>query len=140
MLGTSECLRFKYFEVCCSMLMLSLERHISFLMDLKSACLEGAPGNPEFWERVTDLGRDISLVSKSEAMRLGGKSNITEAQATEVSKRSLLPEVVNYDGVTNLMVFFSVYSFRQLIGRLSTLGPTNSICIARYLLYQIPLC
>ncbi|KAI0089844.1 SPOC like C-terminal domain-containing protein [Irpex rosettiformis] len=56
-----------------------------FLIDLKSTCLEGRPGNPDFWERVTELGRDISLVSKSEAMRLGGKSNITEAQATEVS-------------------------------------------------------
>lgn len=60
----------------------------SFLVDLKSACLEGKPGNPGFWERVTDLGRDISLVSKSEAMRLGGRSHITEAQATEVSTRS----------------------------------------------------
>ena len=67
--------------------------HVSFLTDLKNACLEGKPGNQEFWERVTDLGRDISLVSKSEAARLGGKSNITEAQATEVSEVwSLVPK------------------------------------------------
>ncbi|KAI0344219.1 SPOC domain-like protein [Trametopsis cervina] len=54
-----------------------------FLLDLKSACLESKPGNSEFWERVTDFGRDISLVSKLEAARLGGKSNISEAQAAE---------------------------------------------------------
>lgn len=95
MLGTSECL----FHIVLTSSELMCRG--SFLMDLKSACLEGAPGNPEFWERVTDLGRDISLVSKSEAMRLGGKSNITEAQATEVSKRSLLSKVVCCDDVTD---------------------------------------
>lgn len=54
-------------------------------MDLKSACLDQNPGNREFWDRVSEIGRDIGLISKSEAERLGGKAKYNEAFATEVS-------------------------------------------------------
>jgi len=40
--------------------------------------------NPQFWEAVTQLGRDISLISVQEAKRLGGDSKVSENAATEV--------------------------------------------------------
>lgn len=37
------------------------------------------------------MGRDISLISTSEASKLGGKSNVSDARAAEVSKPNLNP-------------------------------------------------
>lgn len=61
-----------------------------FLPDLKKSCLHGQPGNPEFWSIFSKEGRNMSLISTSEAERLGGKSNISEDVATEVRFR-LIP-------------------------------------------------
>ncbi|KAH9949516.1 SPOC domain-like protein [Amylocystis lapponica] len=54
-----------------------------FLRDLRKSCLDKQPGNQAFWEQVKESGRDLSLISKFEAARLGGKSNISESQAAE---------------------------------------------------------
>lgn len=55
-----------------------------FLRDLRKACLDGKPGNVEFWSRVKDEGRVLSLISDKEAGRLGGTSDVTESEAAEV--------------------------------------------------------
>ncbi|KDQ54942.1 hypothetical protein JAAARDRAFT_196318 [Jaapia argillacea MUCL 33604] len=53
-----------------------------FLQELKDNCLSD-PGNPDFWNEVTKLGRSISLISKPEAAKHGGKSSISENLATK---------------------------------------------------------
>lgn len=55
----------------------------SFLPDLRQASVEKS-GDMDFWLRVRDLGRAISLISSSEASSLGGKSDISETKAAEV--------------------------------------------------------
>ncbi len=42
-------------------------------------------GSSDFWRRVTELGRNISLIGQLEAAKLGGDSDVSEAQATAVS-------------------------------------------------------
>lgn len=54
----------------------------AFLPDLRQASVEKS-GDPDFWLRVRDLGRAISLISSSEASSLGGKSDISETNAVE---------------------------------------------------------
>ncbi|CAL1697373.1 unnamed protein product [Somion occarium] len=54
-----------------------------FLRDLRKTCLEDEPGNKQFWSDATALGRGISLISKSEASKEGGRSNISDATAAE---------------------------------------------------------
>ncbi|GBE78688.1 ATP-dependent DNA helicase II subunit 2 [Sparassis crispa] len=54
-----------------------------FLPDLRKLCVDEQPGNKAFWARVKKLGRDISLISKPQARKLGGKSNISEAESIE---------------------------------------------------------
>ncbi|EGN94086.1 hypothetical protein SERLA73DRAFT_114994 [Serpula lacrymans var. lacrymans S7.3] len=60
-----------------------------FLQDLKKSCIS-YPGNQEFWTQVQKLGRDISLISTSEANKLGGISTVSDTAATEVSSRHVL--------------------------------------------------
>lgn len=55
-----------------------------FLSELKTRCTEPRTGKPKFWNKVSALGRSISLISKSEAAKQHGKSDITEAKAAEV--------------------------------------------------------
>lgn len=55
-----------------------------FLSELKARCTEPRTGKPKFWTKVSALGRSISLISKSEAAKQHGKSDITEAKAAEV--------------------------------------------------------
>ncbi|OBZ80021.1 ATP-dependent DNA helicase II subunit 2 [Grifola frondosa] len=54
-----------------------------FLRDLRKSCIDNKPGNPDFWAHVKELGREMSLISKLDAARAGGKSNISEAEAIE---------------------------------------------------------
>ncbi|KAF9560191.1 SPOC domain-like protein [Agrocybe pediades] len=53
-----------------------------FMRDLKKQCLARG-GNEEFWERVKEVGRDMSLISVQEAKRQGVSSAITENEAGE---------------------------------------------------------
>ena len=43
-----------------------------FLRNLREACMNGKPGNVEFWSRVKDEGRALSLISDKEASVRGG--------------------------------------------------------------------
>ncbi|GJE94221.1 ku80-like protein [Phanerochaete sordida] len=52
-----------------------------FLRDLKRRCLDDDPGNEYFWSKLSDLGRDVSLISASEAQRQGGRSDVSDAEA-----------------------------------------------------------
>ncbi|TFK47939.1 SPOC domain-like protein [Heliocybe sulcata] len=54
-----------------------------FIQDLKDSCLEEFPGNKDFWDDVSRLGRGISLISKPEAKAVGGRSGISEALAKQ---------------------------------------------------------
>ena len=56
-----------------------------FLRDLRRVCIEKRPGNKSFWSRVTEIGREVSLISTSEAKKQGGKSSVSDTQADEVS-------------------------------------------------------
>lgn len=55
-------------------------------MDLKESCLQ-EPGNPEFWQEVHELGRNISLISDPEAKKLGGSSEFSESASEAVCHR-----------------------------------------------------
>ena len=55
-----------------------------FLRDLKRCCLDDTPGNEYFWSKFSDLGRQVSLISESEAKRQGGKSDVPDAEADKV--------------------------------------------------------
>ncbi|EMD41347.1 hypothetical protein CERSUDRAFT_146244 [Gelatoporia subvermispora B] len=55
----------------------------AFLRQLHEVCLESKPGNKEFWTHVQGEGRTISLISKSEASKFGGTSDVTDAYAAE---------------------------------------------------------
>lgn len=58
---------------------------ISFLQDLRHTCLEEEPGNKDFWSQVQKLGREISLISKSETQSKADQAQaVTEARAAEV--------------------------------------------------------
>uniref|UniRef100_A0A8H7Y8Y4 ATP-dependent DNA helicase II subunit 2 n=1 Tax=Psilocybe cubensis TaxID=181762 RepID=A0A8H7Y8Y4_PSICU len=54
----------------------------AFLRDLKEKCLT-KPGNPNFWDKIRDVGRRLSLISKHEAKKLGGISDVTGDEAEE---------------------------------------------------------
>ncbi|THG94528.1 hypothetical protein EW026_g6962 [Hermanssonia centrifuga] len=55
----------------------------AFLRDLKRECVKDEEsGSSDFWRRVTELGRNISLIGQLEAAKLGGDSDVSEAQAT----------------------------------------------------------
>ncbi|KAF9448857.1 SPOC domain-like protein [Macrolepiota fuliginosa MF-IS2] len=54
----------------------------AFLPNLKEKCLQ-KPGNPEFWDEVKALGRDISLISNKEARKYGGAASVSERRAEE---------------------------------------------------------
>ncbi|PPQ66770.1 hypothetical protein CVT26_009756 [Gymnopilus dilepis] len=56
----------------------------SFIRDLKTKCLS-KPGNPGFWDRVKEAGRELGLISKQEAKKHGGDSDVSENEAGEVS-------------------------------------------------------
>ncbi|EPS98095.1 hypothetical protein FOMPIDRAFT_152276 [Fomitopsis schrenkii] len=55
----------------------------AFLRGLREACLDGKPANTEFWARVRDEGRALSIISDKEAGELGGKSDVTESESAE---------------------------------------------------------
>ncbi|OCH84687.1 ku80-like protein [Obba rivulosa] len=55
----------------------------AFLRQLRHVCLEERPGNKDFWEHVQGEGREISLISKSEASKFGGASDVTDAYAVQ---------------------------------------------------------
>ncbi|KAH9836702.1 SPOC like C-terminal domain-containing protein [Rhodofomes roseus] len=59
----------------------------AFLRNLREACLDGKPGNIEFWSRVKDESRMMSLISTTEANELGGKSDVSEPEAAEFIQR-----------------------------------------------------
>ncbi|KAG6333279.1 hypothetical protein ID866_5813 [Astraeus odoratus] len=50
------------------------------LKGLKEDCLSEM-GNKAFWSEVKKLGRDISLISSSEALKVGGVSRVSESAA-----------------------------------------------------------
>ncbi|KAI0725997.1 SPOC like C-terminal domain-containing protein [Fomitopsis betulina] len=53
----------------------------AFLRGLREACLDGKPGNTEFWARIKDEGRGLSLINDKDAGVLGGKSDVTESES-----------------------------------------------------------
>jgi len=52
----------------------------AFLQDLRDKCTS-EHGNQEFWSQVKDVGRTLSLISKTEAQTYGGTADILEIQA-----------------------------------------------------------
>ncbi|KAL4254498.1 ATP-dependent DNA helicase II subunit 2 [Abortiporus biennis] len=54
-----------------------------FLTELKTECVDEDPGNEAFWDKVVDVGRKISLISQTEAEKLGGKSDVSETRASQ---------------------------------------------------------
>ncbi|KAG5646900.1 hypothetical protein DXG03_001976 [Asterophora parasitica] len=60
----------------------------AFLTDLKYKCTS-TPGNPQFWDKVKNYGRTLSLISDEEAKKHGGASDITEREAEK--RHKLLP-------------------------------------------------
>jgi hypothetical protein len=56
---------------------------IRFLRSLRANCLDD-PGNKEFWMKVKEVGRKLSLISQSEATQHGGISDIRDDEADEV--------------------------------------------------------
>ena len=81
---------------------ISLTNTASFLHDLRKACLSN-PGNTEFWTDIQGQGREMSLISKSEAAKQGGISSITEPEAEQV--RPFWIQVLNLDDANNKKVF-----------------------------------
>ncbi|TFK19905.1 SPOC domain-like protein [Coprinopsis marcescibilis] len=55
----------------------------AFIVNLKSKC-NAKPGNPAFWNKVKEVGRDLSYISDKEAERFGGSAQYTEKQAKEL--------------------------------------------------------
>ncbi|KIY64504.1 SPOC domain-like protein, partial [Cylindrobasidium torrendii FP15055 ss-10] len=51
-----------------------------FLVALREKC-KGSPGNAKFWSELKAIGRDISLISESEAEKHGGESDYSESKA-----------------------------------------------------------
>lgn len=60
----------------------------SYLRDLKRACLSD-PGNSQFWEALRSKGSKMGLIGSSEAKRLGGTSDVSDAEAEVVSPSGL---------------------------------------------------
>lgn len=58
---------------------------ISFLKGLREACLAD-PGNPAFWQEIRKQGAKMSLIGKSEAKRQGGRSDVPDDVARDVSR------------------------------------------------------
>lgn len=54
-----------------------------FVRDLKDDC-HGEPGNTQFWGEVSQQGRGLSLISESEAEKLGGQSDVSDTVADKV--------------------------------------------------------
>ena len=54
----------------------------SILRKLKMECMK-EPGNPAFWDEVKK--NKLGLIAASEAARHGGRSNISDSSAEEVS-------------------------------------------------------
>ncbi|ETW87659.1 hypothetical protein HETIRDRAFT_41157 [Heterobasidion irregulare TC 32-1] len=57
----------------------------SFLKGLREACLAD-PGNPSFWQEIRKQGAKMSLIGKSEAKRQGGRSDVPDDVAHDVSR------------------------------------------------------
>jgi ATP-dependent DNA helicase 2 subunit 2 len=43
----------------------------------------------EFWAHVKDIGRSLSLISRTEAKKYGGMSDVSDKQAEEVRREDL---------------------------------------------------
>lgn len=54
------------------------------LKGLKKDCA-GMNGNKDFWVELQKLGRHMSLISSTEAKRVGGISDVSESAADSVS-------------------------------------------------------
>ncbi|EIN13322.1 ku80-like protein [Punctularia strigosozonata HHB-11173 SS5] len=57
-----------------------------FLRNLKDQCISQSPGNREFWSSVAEEGRELSLISDKEAKQHGGRSSVSEKEATNFMK------------------------------------------------------
>lgn len=77
MLGTSK------FHCCICFRNIDLITSLRILKGLKADCLEEM-GNKAFWSELKKLGRSISLISSSEAEKLGATSNVSESAAEAV--------------------------------------------------------
>ena len=55
----------------------------SFLAELRKTCAESRI--PAFWTKVVQSGKKLGLIAKTEAKKYGGSSNVTDAQAEQVS-------------------------------------------------------
>jgi hypothetical protein len=63
------------------------------LRELKNACLKD-PGNPAFWSEVKKHRADLGLITVSEAVKHGGKSNI-DGSTEEVRGCTILENQTN---------------------------------------------
>ena len=61
-----------------------------FVRELRDTCLEQKPGNRDFWDKVRSVGRPLSFITKPEASKAGGKSNITESEAQKVNDYNIV--------------------------------------------------
>ena len=86
---------------------------ISFLKGLREACLAD-PGNPAFWQEARKQGAKMSLIGKSEAKRQGGRSDVPDDVARDVSPFSITGTGVVADGVTLSLVLESVIIVGQI--------------------------
>ncbi|KAI0735882.1 SPOC domain-like protein [Earliella scabrosa] len=62
----------------------------TFVRELRDTCLEQKPGNKDFWDKVRSVGRPLSFITKPEASKAGGKSNITESEAQKVNDYNIV--------------------------------------------------
>lgn len=60
-----------------------LDLFVRFLVQLKEKC-SAKPGNPAFWDELRKIGRELSLISESEAEKNGGESDYSESKAKKV--------------------------------------------------------
>ena len=103
----------------------------SFLLSLKDKCLS-KPGNLEFWSDVKKIGRGLSLISKTEAKKLGGLSRITddeaeEVRSCEVPKQWLLISSLSVYVLNNQYVYLMIcLSFKKKTNALRCFTPPTS--------------
>ncbi|KAH8120739.1 SPOC domain-like protein [Phellopilus nigrolimitatus] len=53
----------------------------AFLRELKDVCVGSGVGNKGFWDIISDIGREISLIGESEAKKLGSSSDVSDSEA-----------------------------------------------------------
>jgi hypothetical protein len=61
-----------------------LDEMCRFIERLHAKCVNSKPGNMEFWGAVRKIGVELSYITDEEAKKVGGSSDKTTNDATEV--------------------------------------------------------